>query len=223
MALTRNEVVNIGGNWISNNGNLPERVEKDVYQTPRLEVEQAYDFLLQAAPEYRTIPPLQILDVGAGSGVWGQVAHSLWPEALITGVEIRTLARPDGYNVWHRGDFREYSVTHAGYDLIVGNPPFYMDGACVERSMEMLRPGGHLLFLLKLAFITGQKRLETIYQPHGLKAFGVYTHRIRWHSAEKDLGPSPPRDHGLYLWKKGDKGRCQVYLVGNEEQGLVTL
>ena len=221
----KTKAVNIGGNWIHDNGDLPKRVEKDVYLTPAKEAEQAYEFLLQAVPALNNpnLFPFHILDVGSGGGIWGKVARSLWHQATITGTEIRDIPKPCGYDHWEVGDFLKYDTCHTRYDLVVGNPPYYADSDCVKHAMQLLKPGGHLLFLLKLTFITGQKRLETIYQQYGLQAFGVYTHRIRWYSLNGDLGGSPPRDHGLFLWQKGSKERCKVYLIGDEEKGIIEL
>jgi hypothetical protein len=47
-----------------------------------------------------------ILDPGAGTGPWGQIARAMWPKSLITGIEIREdVVRHSAYTTWHRGSF----------------------------------------------------------------------------------------------------------------------
>jgi hypothetical protein len=217
----KTDLVNIGGTWVANH-DLPKRAEADVYETPSAEVRQAFQMLLQVAPELLKKQNPRILDVGAGGGVWGQVARKWWPYAIIDGIEIRETPKPIGYDHWACCDYLQADIS-PNYDLIIGNPPYYCDSGCVLRSMELLKEGGHLLFLLKLSFIAGQKRLDSVYKELGLKAFGVYSRRIRWHSLGQPLGNSPVREHALYLWEKDGGDRCKVYLVGTEEIDVVAL
>jgi hypothetical protein len=39
--------------------------------------------------------PRRILDMGAGTGPWGQAAREIWPEAIIVGIELRNIMSSD--------------------------------------------------------------------------------------------------------------------------------
>ena len=48
----------------------------------------------------------------------------------------------------------------AKFDLIISNPPFTLIKPFIDRSMELLAPGGKLVFLLRLNYFGTQKRSE---------------------------------------------------------------
>jgi hypothetical protein len=204
---------------------LPERAEHDRYITPRLECEQAYAMLMKWVWVWRYQKPFttktglalrapNILDPGAGPGIWGKVAREIWPEALIHGIELEEQPRPPEYD---RYDIGRFPGDHrmAGYDLVVGNPPFNQSGAFVEESMRRLRDGGWLMFLLPLRFCTGTGRRDGLFTRHPLALYAVYSRRISWR--EDGARKTPPRDHALFVWQKGQKGPTQMDLIGRKD------
>jgi len=67
----------------------------------------------------------RILDVGCGEGAWGIAARRIWPDAHITGIDVRDEARKHAAKVYDEfvgTRFQDYEP--GGFDLIVGNPPF---------------------------------------------------------------------------------------------------
>lgn len=62
------------------------------------------------------------------------------------------------------GDFLSHQFTvgdlapYDGFDYIVGNPPFNDAEAHVRRARALVKPGGTVAFLLRLAFLEGAKR-----------------------------------------------------------------
>lgn len=86
---------------------MRDRDDFDHYPTP--------EPLVRAALTSRILPimpaPRTILDPGAGQGVWGRVARSIWPNAFIVGTEIRNLPKPPEYDRWISGR------GHIGIDL----------------------------------------------------------------------------------------------------------
>lgn len=57
--------------------------------------------LCDAAMECIDFTPRQILDPGAGTGPWGVAARRRWPNAVISGIEVRDTPRPDAYDSWY--------------------------------------------------------------------------------------------------------------------------
>lgn len=111
-----------------------------------------------------------VLDAGSGTGVWGRVARKLWPDARIVGVESNadrivasyTAGELKAYDVVHCADFLE-SQFSTGFDVIMGNPPYQLAEEFVMHALEMLKPGGAVCFLLRLAFLESQGRYERMF------------------------------------------------------------
>lgn len=57
--------------------------------------------LCEAALSRIDITPDQILDPGAGTGPWGIAARKRWPDATISGIEVRDVPPPDAYDMWY--------------------------------------------------------------------------------------------------------------------------
>jgi hypothetical protein len=200
---------------------LPARAEDDRYITPLFECEQAYAKLLHWCPAWQQHRPCRssagnrhspsILDPGAGPGIWGTVARGIWPNALIHGIDIQEQPKPEAYDRYEIGRFPgDWSTT--GYDMVVGNPPFNQANTFVEESMRRLRPGGWLMFLLRLQYCTGSWRRDNLYHNYPLFLYGVYSRRISWRADGKRK--TPPRDHALFIWQKGYQGSSFLDLIG---------
>lgn len=141
-----------------------KRRECDFYPTPA-EYARA---CLSLHPGYRVplIAPRRILDPGAGTGVWGDVAREVWPNARIEGMDIRNVPQPASYDSWYTlagyEDWASNRLTAPGrYDLIMGNPPFSLAEQFIRESMELLAHGGRLIFLLRLAMLESEKRITS--------------------------------------------------------------
>jgi len=130
------------------------RARFDEYHTPRAFVETALA-LVEGTP-------CMIMDPGAGSGVWGEVARAKWPAARIHGVEIQPVPKPAAYDDWIVTDYRTDGLY--GFDLIMGNPPFVIAEAFVRHSIEKLNFGGVCLFLLRLAFLESARRGKGLFR-----------------------------------------------------------
>ncbi|RME95537.1 MAG: methyltransferase domain-containing protein, partial [Verrucomicrobia bacterium] len=107
----------------------------------------------------QTTAPCRVLDLGAGSGVWGiglaegapqvRVTAVDWPEVLAV---ARRLAAEHGVAErfrWIEGDFFEVGLGN-DYDLVVLGHILHSEGIervrrLLERSHEALRPGGRVV------------------------------------------------------------------------------
>lgn len=115
----------------------PERLKEfEVDCTPGPVVRQMFETLDTSASG------LRILDLCAGSGVFGQQAREVLGDAIesLTAVEIREEERPNlerWYDEVRIGDLRE--VTDLGeFDLVVGNPAFslWLDALTLAESVR---------------------------------------------------------------------------------------
>ncbi len=222
--MSRNNVVSTGGAWLTDTGSLPSRAVADLYVTPRSAVDVAYEFLKEQAPEFVCKDVLEnrgsrnwhLLDLGAGPGVWGEAARARWPSAFIHGVELRSVSANPAYNEWSTMDMQEWQAYYADarirpFDLVVGNPPYSLDEEAVRIGLERLRDGGWALFLLPITFLTSQSRRDGLFKEYPLYAYAQYSQRISW----TDNGKTPPRDHGLYLFRRGWSGSWTGHFLPN--------
>jgi hypothetical protein len=56
---------------------------------------------VEALRQYQTDRPApgRILDMGAGTGIWGAAARQLWPDAVIVGIELRNIMSQSHANI----------------------------------------------------------------------------------------------------------------------------
>lgn len=115
--------------------------------------------------------PRYVLDAGCGAGAIGQELRKAWPHATIFGVELdpdranaaRRLVVPAGlgpvYDQVVAGDFLTGAHTlPRDFDLVIANPPFTEAIPFAQRSLELVRPGGIVAFLLRLNILAGHDR-----------------------------------------------------------------
>lgn len=133
---------------------LPERREWDYYPTP---VETVRSILSRLE-----MNPGMVLDPGPGSGVWGGEIIRRWPQAILYGAEAQALTPHPAYSQWTTVDFLDYRP-EVEFDLVVGNPPYAQAEMFVRKSLKLCRADGVVVFLLRLAFLEGQKRRDGLF------------------------------------------------------------
>jgi len=104
--------------------------------------------------------PKRILDIGTGTGVVALMLAQRFPDALIDAVEIDTIAAATAKRNFEDSPFADrltvYSTsfqdffadhTHQRYDLIVSNPPFYINSlASPHRAKTVAKHAGEDFF-----------------------------------------------------------------------------
>lgn len=131
-------------------GRAAERARLDAtesYFTSGWLVEQGLRLVL---PAHRRV---RILDLGTGGGPFGQRARLIAPDALSLGVELREEERPAArhYDELIIGDMFEHRERFARFrpDLVVSNPPFTHTRRAGQLALDVVVPGGEVLFLLR--------------------------------------------------------------------------
>lgn len=169
---------------------LAERAPRDYYPT-QLE-------LCQAALQCVEGPaPRTILDPGCGQGPWGTAARMLWPEAIITGIDIE-VGECAAYDRVITGDFLTHDFGSEGYDLTLGNPPYFASEAFIRKSL------GHstrLILLLRLQFLASKKRGTDLFR--NLPPNDVYVLCTR--PSFIPSGQSDDNEYGLFYWSLTSK------------------
>lgn len=145
-----------------------ERREHDYYPTdPRL--------CTAMCQRLARLHPKAILEPGAGAGNFVRACKAQWFDAPVTAVEIvpgneQALTDAGATNVWtsdflegHDGSacFANAHWSKQRYDLIIGNPPYSLVEAFVQRSIMLLDPYDSILaFVLKFHFFATRKRVD---------------------------------------------------------------
>lgn len=186
---------------------LPKRRELDEYRTPPWAIDAALS--LVSPPAFGG--HFAVLDVGAGDGRWGLAAKARWPHCHLSGSEVRDVAKPEGFDAWHTGDYLSWSKA-AGrrFSVIIGNPPYAGVDRFLTEGLRTLVSGGQLVFLLRLAFLEGQERARGLFKATPPKVVGVYSKRVGF----EGCGTSPAVAMAGYLWQKGWRGRPEVEWLG---------
>lgn len=187
---------------------LPPRHAHDYYKTDLGTVSRILDKYRHQSSDTRHYQyPQRVLDPGAGSGAWGQIARDFFPMTYLTGCELRDVPKPPDYNEWLVGDFTKlYEGLFPTFHLIMGNPPFSLAEEFVKVGMPLLHKGGHLIFLLRLAFLEGQRRRNDLYRVTPPKAVWVCSKRP---SFQED-GKTNATAFAAFVWQQGYEGPTEV-------------
>lgn len=170
---------------------LPKRHDFDFYPTPRELCDSALNWIV-------TNPKSNVLDPGAGTGVWGQAVKAQYPSATITGIDIRPLPKPQDYSFWFQADFKKVKPEPV-FDCVIGNPPFKHAEAFVRLGMSWLARGGQLLFLLRLNFLESQNRYAGLFAEYQPKRVVISSRRVSFTGDGKTNATA----YALFIWEKG--------------------
>lgn len=162
--------------------NLPERSENDFYETP-LNIAQSFlkviyeEFLENWFEHFKQLSrkEIYVLDVGAGTGVWGGVIYDLITtllpdkDLILDGVEIDPeFEKPWYYTNWYNEDALTWE-NEKKYDLIIGNPPFGIINDLVARYPDWMRESRYnrslALFLAPNTFLNSKARYDLFFSP----------------------------------------------------------
>lgn len=185
-----------------------ERREHDFYPTPHNLVVRALEELKSLLwgidlEEFLNLEPQarSVLDVGAGTGRWGKLCRELLVCSSVSGVELRDVPCPSGFDHWYAPqDFCDW-VAPGQYDLILSNPPYYIAETCIRKSWEILAPGGWMVFLLRLAFQSGCGRFHGLWNEIYPIVVGTCSRRPSFYG-----GGTNGTDYGVYYFHKNLTG-----------------
>lgn len=134
-----------------------KRNEADFYATP---LEAVYALL----DNYDAIKPGDIiLEPSAGSGNIIEALRRRGYKNHIDAIELREVERwnliPLADNI-EITNFLDLDPWHSRYHVIIGNPPYSLAQEFIDKSLDLLVPGGRLIFLLRTNFLESKKRFE---------------------------------------------------------------
>lgn len=200
-------------------GHAKEEVPYDQFlTTPSLA-----DLLTAKAAEWMP-DPQNVFEPGAGAGSFMGAAIRRWPGAKVEGIEIQDkwieYAKSLGYKVL-KGDL---STVHKPYppgtvnelgsfDLILGNPPFDLLDKLVPVLLSMRGKGGVVALLLRIGWMAGQKRYESLWRI--FPPSGVYPLPAR--PGFTSDGGTDATDYAFYVWQEGYAGKTVLEWIDNRQ------
>lgn len=185
------------------------RHEHDFYPTPPA--------FIRAALSRVTLAPEWVVDAAAGDGRWGQEAKRRWPGIRLAGVELRPLPQPEGFDFWMSpSDFLTIAPEIPPVDLVLMNPPYSAAEPFIRAGLSLLRPGGELVALLRLAFREGRGRARGLFAEHPLAELAVCDRRPRFYGQRGGMTA-----FAVYRWQEGCRGAtvCSTAIIEEEAEG----
>jgi hypothetical protein len=174
------------------------QAERGAFYTPDLLAQAVCNSLFDEGIEY----PRSVLEPGCGGGSFLRAANATWPAANLIGIDLVPACTGPGSVV--TGDFLGVVKQIEGWDLIVGNPDFGQAEAFIRRSLELVRPGGHVAFLLRLSML-GTKTRVALYTEYPLFSLQPITPRPSFIGGATDSS-----EYGKFVWQRGFQGRGSV-------------
>jgi hypothetical protein len=194
---------------VSATGRAGVRDSRDFYRTPAWCVERVLPFL--------HIGSGAIVDPGCGDGAIGEALRRTTREHAIYGIEsdeelaaaaARADVSPDYARVYSEVLIEDFlglnGVDGLGDEpTFIGNPPYRDAMAFIEQSLRLAGPGGTVCFLLRLAWLAGQKRRD-FHQQHPADIY-VLSRRPSFTGKGTDA-----TDYAWFAWGPGPRGRVAV-------------
>lgn len=188
----------------------------EVWRTPGHVVEQG---LWSARLLAGVTSPRRILDLGAGSGPFGQRAARVWPEATRMAVEIREdelkgLSRH--YEQVLVGDMFAETAPLRRYapQLVVSNPPYSLALAALLLALSIVAIGGHVLFFVRSTFGSAEEAWEQLREAPPVHEFSV-AGRPNMRNGNNDKGVPFGGDfvpHTWLLFQRGHQPRRPAWV-----------
>jgi len=177
-----------------------ERIAHDAYFTPQPLADAICETLDGRCGLYN---PIRVLEPSCGGGSFLRAATTVWPMADLRGVDLAPTC--DGPGLVEARDLFGLQLW-GHYSLILGNPPYLQAERMVGYCLDLLAPGGTLAFLLRLSFLGGQGRSESLWSRRNLRWLAPITPRP---SFTPD-GKTDAAEYALFVWRRDFCGNAEL-------------
>ena len=177
-----------------------ERDALDRYYTPQA----LADAIVEALDEDEGPGLGWVLEPSVGGGSFARACRDLWPSNRVNGIDADHNA-PGRWacDVFEIADFLALPApVDPDYPprLIIGNPPYRNAEAHIRQALDIVAPGGHVVFLLRLAMLEGQAR-RALWAEHPPKRVLVLSRRPSFTGGGTDSAA-----YGVFVWRCGFVG-----------------
>ena len=155
--------------------------------------------------------PSQILEPSAGLGHFVAASKEQWPQAKVKAVEVRAeceaglKAKADEVYI---GPWEDLELNQPpAPDLIIGNPPYEFAQPHLKLALARVKPGGHVAFLLRMAFLNSQERVRALWDTDlGFR----YLLPLAQRPSFTEDGKSEHSEYAVYIFQTGYKGNAEI-------------
>lgn len=199
-----------------------DRHKTDYYVTPEKPV---LDFLSQFLTEENIDRPdrLSWLDPCCGGDkdnepTYLKIIQEEFDPQDVCGIDIREDAKADVFMDYLSAE-KEYMSEH---DIIISNPPFFLAEEFIRKSLEFVKEGGYVIFLLRLNFF-GSKQRKPLFEEFMPQSCYIHHKRINFipdsmKEAMKNRGEKVPSgdsiEYAHFVWKKGEySNHCKTFVI----------
>lgn len=139
-----------------------------------------------------------ILEPHVGGGAFARAVAGRWPGSLVCGLDIDpSAAGAKDCARFEAGDFLAPSLPidpNNRPSLIIGNPPFDRAEAHIRQALEVVAPGGTVVFLLRLAMLESKQRIA-LWREHPPSHIDVLSERPSFTGGGTDSAA-----YGVFRW-----------------------
>ena len=130
-------------------------------------------------------------------------APMMYPTVInkMTGLDVSSIDIRIDSHAEVIGNFLEYTPSTFPWEppeLIISNPPFNLATEFVNKALELVAPGGFVVFLLRLTFFGSQGRNE-FFQKHMPRWHYIHSKRMSF----TDDGKTDSVEYMHAIWQKG--------------------
>lgn len=199
------------------------RADRDLYETPENLAYQSVERFLDdegfGITERHLTCNWNILDPGCGKSavwlsrasyacIWAAQDENIYPWTV--GVDIEDNLINKWMDKFVCSDYLLFDGDSSKFDLIVGNPPFNKAQEFIIHSFDLLADNGYIYFFLRLAFLEGRKRQQTLFEKYPPKRVYVLTRRPSFFSTKNGKDTTDTLAYAMFLWQKGFTGKTEL-------------
>lgn len=186
---------------------IEDREENDFYATDPKALEVLLDKLKKDGIELSG----NVWEIACGKGHLSRVLEQRGYSVFNTDLIDR------GYENFHLAkNFFEFENECDG-DILT-NPPFKMACEFINHSLELVKDGRYVIMFLKIQFLEGQSRYDSLFKNNPPKYIYVFTKRTNTaRNGEFDkYKAAPALCYTWMIWQKGFKGEPTLRWLNNE-------
>lgn len=147
--------------------------------------------------------PRIVVEPSVGKGAWARALNEQAQPEKIIGVDLEP--SPDCFcDKVIAGDFAQYDPCPENPDLIIGNPPFSHALQHVEHARTIVRRGGRVALLLRLAFTESAARVH-FWTGNKPRLVTVLAQRPSFTGGGVDQ-----HAYGFFVWEDGYDGPSEI-------------
>lgn len=161
------------------------------------------------------VDPVCLLEPGCGEGSFLDAFRTIWPEADRLGIDLNPALVAIAQERGHDARVEDFlSATIPDFSAAIGNPPFKIAEAFIERALESVEPNGVVAMVQRLNFLGGAKRFKSFWDaPVGTHLRHVYIMPLRVGFTSDGLTDSI--EYGIFVFQKGYRGSTTFNFLDN--------